>query len=37
MKRLEGTEYEVPSTGQMNPEWVEWLMGFPIGWTDLKD
>ena len=21
--------------GQMNPEWVEWLMGFPIGWTDL--
>jgi hypothetical protein len=37
MKKLEGTEYEVPSTGQMNPEWVEWLMGFPIGWTDLKD
>jgi hypothetical protein len=22
--------------GQLNPEWVEWLMGFPIGWTDLK-
>ncbi len=20
--------------GQLNPEWVEWLMGFPIGWTD---
>ena len=19
--------------GQLNPEWVEWLMGFPIGWT----
>jgi hypothetical protein len=37
MKKLEGTEYEVPSTGQMNPEWVEWLMGFPIGWTDLED
>lgn len=23
--------------GQLNPMWVEWLMGFPIGWTDLKD
>ena len=22
--------------GPMNPEWVEWLMGFPIGWTDLN-
>ena len=22
--------------GQLNPEWVEWLMGFPIGWTDLN-
>jgi hypothetical protein len=21
--------------GQMNPDWVEWLMGLPIGWTDL--
>ncbi len=23
-------------TGRLNPAWVEWLMGFPIGWTDLK-
>ena len=23
-------------TGQLNPFWVEWLMGWPIGWTDLK-
>ena len=23
--------------GQLNPTWVEWLMGFPIGWTELKD
>ena len=23
-------------TGQLNPTWVEWLMGFPIGWTDLS-
>lgn len=21
--------------GQLNPDWVEWLMGFPIGWTNL--
>ena len=21
--------------GPMNPMWVEWLMGFPIGWTEL--
>lgn len=23
--------------GALNPDWVEWLMGFPVGWTDLKD
>ena len=22
--------------GQLNPAWVEWLQGFPIGWTDLN-
>ena len=22
--------------GPMNPTWVEWLMGFPLGWTDLS-
>jgi DNA-cytosine methyltransferase len=22
--------------GQLNPTWVEWLMGFPLGWTDLQ-
>ena len=22
--------------GKLNPTWVEWLMGWPIGWTDLK-
>jgi DNA (cytosine-5)-methyltransferase 1 len=25
-----------PTSGQLNPMWVEWLMGWPIGWTDLK-
>ena len=24
------------TTGQLNPTWVEWLMGYPIGWTDLN-
>lgn len=24
----------VSSTGQLNPLWVEWLMGWPAGWTD---
>lgn len=23
--------------GRLNPMWVEWLMGFPPGWTDLED
>jgi hypothetical protein len=22
--------------GALNPNWTEWLMGWPIGWTDLK-
>ena len=26
----------IPTTGQLNPNWVEWLMGFPVGWTDLN-
>jgi hypothetical protein len=21
--------------GQLNLDWVEWLMGFPVGWTSL--
>ena len=23
-------------SGSLNPTWVEWLMGFPRGWTDLE-
>ena len=26
----------IEAGGQLNPDWVEWLMGWPIGWTDLK-
>jgi len=22
--------------GSLNPTWVEWLMGFPLGWTDCE-
>ena len=22
--------------GQLNPTWVEWLMGWPLGWSELK-
>lgn len=24
------------NTGQLNPEWVEWLMGWPVGWSSLE-
>ena len=23
--------------GTPNPDWLEWLMGWPLGWTDLED
>jgi len=26
---------ENPISGHLNPDWVEWLMGVPTGWTDL--
>ena len=25
---------QAPAGGQLSPAWVEWLMGFPAGWTD---
>jgi len=35
---LEEVAMEQPdSIGFLNPMWVEWLMGFPLGWTDLED
>lgn len=27
----------IPMTGQLNPTWVEWLMGYPPEWTALED
>ena len=31
-----GIETLPTKTARLNPNWVEWLMGWPIGWTDLK-
>lgn len=36
---LDGTVLEEEpgmSGGKLNPRWVEWLMGFPLGWTDIS-
>jgi hypothetical protein len=33
---LEDAVAEAGDRGALNPTWVEWLMGFPIGWTDLE-
>ena len=29
-------DMEQSNGGKLNPMWVEWLMGWPMGWTDLK-
>ena len=34
--KLKDAVSHTESGGQLNPMWVEWLMGWPIGWTDLK-
>ena len=31
-----GRNGAMPKFGQLNPDWVEWLMFWLIGWTDLK-
>ena len=31
------TPHRAGSGGSLNPTWVEWLMGYPLGWTDLGD
>lgn len=35
-KHQGGTNLIQTVGGQLNPDWVEWLMGWPIGWTDLR-
>jgi len=35
--RLAETEgLSTTSTGRVNPTWSEWLMGFPLDWTEIK-
>jgi hypothetical protein len=36
IERTPGSGLSLPTQvgGQLNPNWVEWLMGFPDGWTD---
>jgi hypothetical protein len=39
MQKMLGNHPDVrqdPNGGVLNPMWVEWLMGWPVGWTDLK-
>jgi hypothetical protein len=31
-----GRKLETVTGGSLNPTWVEWLMGWPLAWTDLK-
>ena len=31
---LKGEQLPNAAGGPLNPAWVEWLMGFPLGWTD---
>jgi hypothetical protein len=34
--RLDHFLQSLEGSGQLNPTWVEWLMGFPTGHTDLQ-
>jgi hypothetical protein len=35
VERFGEAEAKAMGSRQLNPEWVEWLMGWPRGWTDL--
>jgi DNA (cytosine-5)-methyltransferase 1 len=37
-RKLKGKQIGLSMTvdGPLNPTWVEWLMGFPMGWTETK-
>ena len=38
-RALKGEAKDLPSEagGSLNPQWVEWLMGYPVGYTDLSN
>ena len=31
-----GRKGTMPKYAQLNPDWEEWLMAWPVGWTDIK-
>ena len=35
--KVRGETPEEWSKGALSPDWVEWLMGWPIGWTSLEE
>jgi hypothetical protein len=35
-KLVTQVQQKTQAGGALNPTWVEWLMGWPIGWTDLE-
>jgi hypothetical protein len=35
-KIIRGTAISNQIQGSLNPEWVEMLMGLPVGWTDIN-
>jgi hypothetical protein len=35
-KQEDLTAHVAMNGGQLSPDWVSWLMGFPIGWAGLK-
>ncbi len=36
-RRKNGVDLPTSVGGSLNPNWVEWLMGYPVGWTDLSN
>jgi len=34
-KSSQGGLFDEATNGKLNPTWVEWLMGFPLNWTDV--
>jgi DNA (cytosine-5)-methyltransferase 1 len=39
MQKMLGNHPDIRNSGDgtLSPRWVEWLMGFPDGWTDLSN
>ena len=33
---MDNPDYKAAVGGQLNPDWVEWLMNWPIGWTSME-